>query len=268
MAVPEKPSNGVETNEEDGPNATCRSKAAGFLKKITVEPLLGMFMLSTVLSNVTTLNLNLQKSCRANLKIDDFVCEALERKNVTGFNATLSGRSGVGGLDGGGHATVLDAMRFNATRFAATCFNATAAQGGAADRVTAVTGLSTQSDASAILGCFEKEVQALVIDMSVWQSVIQNAIPCALVVFAGSWSDRNKKRKVFMLLPIFGELVRNAGLIACVYFFREWPMEVAGIVESVPSSVAGYLPVLFLAVFAYVGDITTVSCACPFDCVP
>lgn len=249
-----------KSNEDEGQkNGGCGSKAACFFKNITVEPLLGLVMLSIILSTVTTQNLNLQKSCRANLKIADFVCDALERKNATSFNETLHAPA-AGHLN----VTVLDAMRFGWTSFDASCFNATAHQRlprvRDADRdVTLSRGHYSTDDVTAILDCFEKQTQSLVVDMTIWQNVIQNTVPCILVVFVGSWSDRNKKRKVFMLLPILGELVRNLGLIACVYFFNELPVEVAGIVESVPESIAGYLPVLLMAVFAHVGDVTTVS---------
>lgn len=105
----------------------------------------------------------------------------------------------------------------------------------------------------------EMSVQLLVTKMMLWQSPFQNMVPCFLVMFVGSWSDRNQKRKPLMLLPILGELVRNVGLVICVYFFKELPMEVAGFVESVPSAVTGGLPVLMVAIFAFVGDISTVK---------
>lgn len=182
-----------ETADDEWQNKSFPSKTLYVVKNVTVEPLLGIFQLSMILSSLTTQNLNLEKACRVNLKLDDAVCEALENKNGTYFRAE------------------------------------------------------------------EVEVQKLVAGMMIWQNVIQNALPCVLVTFIGSWSDRNRKRKPFMLMPVFGELVRNVGLILCVYYFYELPMEVAGIVESVPSSVTGSMPVLLLAVFAYVGDISTVS---------
>lgn len=185
-----------EADEVQGPlKKDFSSRAAHALRNITVEPLLGVFQLSVILSSLTTQNLNLQKACRVNLKLDGAACDALRG----GRNATAAYRSE------------------------------------------------------------EIEVQQLVAGMMVWQNVIQNTVPCILVIFIGSWSDRNRRRKPFMLMPVLGELVRNAGLIACVFYFYELPMEVAGIVESVPSSVTGSLPVLFLAVFAYVGDISTVG---------
>lgn len=183
-----------KTNEDDEwENRSWSSKAVHAFKNITVEPLLGVFQLSVVLSNLTTQNLNLQKACRVNLKLDDAVCDALQSKNASMHREE------------------------------------------------------------------ELAVQHLVSGMMIWQSVILNAVPCVLLMFIGSWSDRNRKRKPFMLLPIFGELVRNVGLVVCVYYFYELPMEVAGFVESIPSSITGSIPVLFLAVFAYVGDVSTVS---------
>lgn len=105
----------------------------------------------------------------------------------------------------------------------------------------------------------EVQVQQQVADMLIWQTVIQSSIPCVLVVFIGSWSDRNRKRKPCMLVPIIGELVTNAGLLLCVFYFDELRMEVAGLVESVPKSMAGGLTVLYLAAFSYIGDISSVS---------
>ncbi|XP_050538927.1 proton-coupled folate transporter-like [Daktulosphaira vitifoliae] len=105
----------------------------------------------------------------------------------------------------------------------------------------------------------EKKVQDLVTTMIMWQSIIQHTIPCLFVVFIGSWSDRTNKRKPILLLPIIGELTRTLGLIVCVYYFYELPMEVAGLVESVPSSLSGGWMIMFMAVFTYISDVTTVK---------
>lgn len=105
----------------------------------------------------------------------------------------------------------------------------------------------------------EMDAQRLVADMISWQLIIQGSVPCALAVFAGSWSDRNRKRVPCMLVPVVSELVRVAGLLACVYWFLELPMEVVGFVEAVPTSLAGGRMVLFNAIFSYVGDVTPVS---------
>lgn len=105
----------------------------------------------------------------------------------------------------------------------------------------------------------EVATQQLVANMLVWQLVIQSSVPCVLAVFVGSWSDRNRRRVPCMLVPVAGELVRVVGLLACVYFFDSLPMEAVGLVEALPTSLAGGRMVLFNAVFSYVGDVTTVS---------
>ncbi|CAI6366572.1 unnamed protein product [Macrosiphum euphorbiae] len=191
MACP--PITNGDADEDEWRKMSFTSKAAHMARNVTVEPMLGVFQLSMIMSSLTTQNLNMQKACRVNLSLGQTVCYALENKNATSYRNE------------------------------------------------------------------ELAVQQLVTKMMLWQSPFQNIVPCVLVMFVGSWSDRNQKRKPFMLLPIIGELVRNAGLVICVYFFYELPMEIAGVVESVPSAVTGGLPILILAVFAYVGDISTVK---------
>jgi len=195
----------METNErvksftpEDEDDHSWRGMGFGsrvkyVFRHITVEPLLAFFQVSSVLSSLTTQNLNLQKACRVNLKMDDDVCHGLENKNMSFY----------------------------------------------ADQ--------------------EVQVQQLVADMLIWQTMIQSSIPCILVIFIGSWSDRNRKRKPCMLVPVIGEIVRNIGLLLCVFYFDELRMEVAGLVESIPTSMAGGLTVLYLAAFSYMGDISSVS---------
>lgn len=105
----------------------------------------------------------------------------------------------------------------------------------------------------------EVATQRLVADVLVWQLVVQASVPCALAVFAGSWSDRNRRRVPCMLTPVAGELVRVLGLLACVRYFYQLPVEAVGVVEAVPTSLTGGRMVLFNALFSYVGDVTPVS---------
>lgn len=123
------------------------------------------------------------------------------------------------------------------------------------------------TEAATALNVDEVATQRLVADMFVWQLVIQNSVPCVLAVFVGSWSDRKRRRVPCMLAPVAGELVRVVGLLACVHFFDALPMEAVGLVEALPTSLAGGRMVLFNAVFSYVGDVTTVSIP-GFICTP
>lgn len=103
----------------------------------------------------------------------------------------------------------------------------------------------------------EMQVQQLVAGMSIWKTLLQSSVPAVLIMFLGSWSDRRRRRKPCMLMPIVGEFLTSIGLILCTYFFYELPMEVAGVTEALFPAITGGWMTMFMAIFSYVGDITT-----------
>lgn len=105
----------------------------------------------------------------------------------------------------------------------------------------------------------EKAVQELVASMSVWKTMLQSAFPAFLIMFIGSWSDRWGRRKPCMLLPIVGEFSTVVGLLLCSYFFYELPMEVCGLVEGLFPALTGGWFTMFMGVFSFMGDVTTVE---------
>lgn len=105
----------------------------------------------------------------------------------------------------------------------------------------------------------EEAVQTLVADMMVWKTVVQSSIPSVLIVFVGSWSDRNRRRKPGMLIPVAGELLTAVGLLVCTYYFYELPMQVTGLVESLPTALTGGWMTMVMAIFSYIGDVSSVS---------
>ncbi|XP_067013290.1 probable peptidoglycan muropeptide transporter SLC46 isoform X1 [Anabrus simplex] len=105
----------------------------------------------------------------------------------------------------------------------------------------------------------ETKVQQLVAGMIMWKTIVQSALPSILMLFLGSWSDRRGRRKPLMLMPIVGEFLTSIGLIFCTYFFYELPMEVAGVVEALFPALTGGWFIMFMAVYSYIGDITTVK---------
>ncbi|XP_015364776.1 PREDICTED: solute carrier family 46 member 3-like [Diuraphis noxia] len=181
-------------NHESWQAMSIMSKAKFMLKHCTVEPMLGCYIVSSVLASLATQNLNLQKACRVNLHLDNSTCSALESRTTDNY---------------------------------------------------------TTED--------EVVVQELVADMIIWKTIVQSSIPSVLIIFIGSWSDRNHKRKPCMLIPIIGEFLTSIGLLICTYYFYDLPMEVAGLVESVPPAITGGWMTMFMAVFSYVGDVTTVK---------
>lgn len=119
--------------------------------------------------------------------------------------------------------------------------------------------LENKENSSVTLTNSEIMVQKLVADMLVWQTILQNSFPAVFVLFLGSWSDRNRLRRPCMLLPIYGEIVKNLGLLFCVHFFDEISMDLTGLFQSLPTAISGYWVFMFMAIFSYIGDVSTVS---------
>jgi len=105
----------------------------------------------------------------------------------------------------------------------------------------------------------ETEVQQLVARMTIWKTALQSSLPCIILLFLGSWSDRHGRRKPCMLLPLTGEIVTCISLILCTYFFFEVPMEVVGFVEAIFPAMTGGWFIMFMAAFSYIADVTTVE---------
>lgn len=119
-------------------------------------------------------------------------------------------------------------------------------------------GLENKDKNSSNLISSEIMVQKLVADMLIWQTILQNSVPAVLVLFLGSWSDRNRLRRPCMLLPVYGEILRNLGMLVCVFYFDQLPMAVTGLWQSLPIAFTGYWTVIFMAIFSYIGDISSV----------
>ncbi|XP_044262868.1 uncharacterized protein LOC123010223 isoform X2 [Tribolium madens] len=105
----------------------------------------------------------------------------------------------------------------------------------------------------------EQAVQQLVASMGVWKTMLQSALPAFLIMFVGSWSDRWGQRKPCMLLPIVGELCTVLGLMVCTFFFYELPMEAAGFIEGLFPALTGGWFTMFMGVFSYIADVTTLE---------
>lgn len=171
---------------------SIRQKWSFLTSNITVEPMVACFVIPSVLSQLATQNLILEKACRVNLAYSDEVCSALSARNTTGYEAE------------------------------------------------------------------ETAVQQMVARMQTWKTPLQSALPALLILFMGAWSDRTGLRKPCMLLPIIGEFFSSATLIACTYWFYELPMEVV-VLESVWPALTGGWFTMFMGIFSYIADITSVE---------
>ncbi|KAJ8675098.1 hypothetical protein QAD02_010884 [Eretmocerus hayati] len=64
---------------------THRQKLSHVFGNITVEPMVGLYIMPSVLASLATQNLNLEKSCKVNLAYPASVCDALAARNTTGL---------------------------------------------------------------------------------------------------------------------------------------------------------------------------------------
>lgn len=108
-------------------------------------------------------------------------------------------------------------------------------------------------------GDAEEAVQEVVTSMGVWKTFLQSIIPALLIPFMGSWSDRRRRRKPCMLLPLSGEIMTLSVFILCTYFFYQLPIEVTGFAEAFFPSITGGWMTMYMAVFSYLGDVTSVE---------
>ncbi|XP_046744566.1 solute carrier family 46 member 3-like [Diprion similis] len=105
----------------------------------------------------------------------------------------------------------------------------------------------------------ELAVQKLVAGMQSWKTALQSGLPAVLILFIGAWSDRTGLRKPCMLVPIVGEFLTSISLIICTYWFYELPMEAAGASEALWPALTGGWFAMFMGIFSYIGDVTTVE---------
>lgn len=99
-------------------------------------------------------------------------------------------------------------------------------------------------------------VQEHISNMYRWSVPIQKVIPIVILLFMGSYSDRNNMRKPFLVIPITGRIVSSLCIIVCVILKEQLPVATVGIAVTV-SSFFGGVPLLSAASFSYVTDISS-----------
>lgn len=180
-------------NKNNTNKPSIHTKLKHFKQIITVEPLLASFIFAIGLCRPLIENLELEKSCRVNLKFNNTIC-----------NAILSGQ----------HENWTKENRL---------------------------------------------VQVQISNMRSWQQPVQSIMPLVLVLFLGSFSDRYKCRKPFLIVPIIGELLSLVGCLLNIVYMREWSLEVLGITRHVLQSFFGGTPMLIMASISYIADHTTIE---------
>ncbi|CAH2235029.1 jg1299 [Pararge aegeria aegeria] len=105
----------------------------------------------------------------------------------------------------------------------------------------------------------QTQVQSLVAKVVAWKFPLQTGIPAVMVLFIGAWSDKTKKRKICILLPIFGEIITNIGLLLATYYFYELSLIATVLIEALPAAFTGSYVVIFMGMYSFMADRTTVE---------
>lgn len=103
------------------------------------------------------------------------------------------------------------------------------------------------------------EIQVVISEMHSWQRPMQCVMPLVLGLFLGSFSDRYKLRKPFLLMPVLGEIFGTIGCLLCVIYMDSWSLNVQGVLQKVVPSFFGGQTMMLMATTAYIADISPVK---------
>ncbi|KOB70347.1 putative adenylate cyclase [Operophtera brumata] len=103
----------------------------------------------------------------------------------------------------------------------------------------------------------ELAVQELIAAMEIWKEVLLTAIPSILILFLGAWSDRTGKRKLCILLPIFGNLLTCLSNMLCYLF--ELRLEITMFFEAFFPAITGSWITIFMGAFAYISNTSSME---------
>ncbi|XP_026328954.1 proton-coupled folate transporter-like [Hyposmocoma kahamanoa] len=103
----------------------------------------------------------------------------------------------------------------------------------------------------------ETAVQEVIAGIEIWQNILYHAMPCFIILFIGAWSDRTGRRKIYILLPIVGNLLTCISNIVNTYFFYELPLELCMFMEAFCPCITGGWVTLSMGAFSYISDVSS-----------
>lgn len=100
-------------------------------------------------------------------------------------------------------------------------------------------------------------VQQLIASMEAWKNIILTALPSLLILFIGAWSDRTRKRKICIILPIFGDLLMCLSNILNAYYFYEIPVQITMFFEAFFPAITGGWITTYMGAFSYISEVSS-----------
>ncbi|XP_025194059.1 uncharacterized protein LOC112593749 isoform X2 [Melanaphis sacchari] len=102
----------------------------------------------------------------------------------------------------------------------------------------------------------ETAAQHVVAPINGWKTLVQQLVPIALSMAAGTWSDRHGRRRPLIVLPVVGQILADALSLYCTVVWSVSPALTAT-AQAAALSLTGGPPMLFNGINSYVADTTT-----------
>lgn len=166
-------------------------KIINVFTNITVEPCIFLMVTGTMITNMASQNLQLEKACRVNLNFSTEICDSLRLQDGIAHND------------------------------------------------------------------YEREIQILVANALAWRTYLTATLPCFLALFVGSFSDITGYRKLFIIVPIIGQIIVGINNKFSVHFFYQINLEKVILSDAIIEGLTGGWCICFLSAFAYISAITT-----------
>lgn len=104
---------------------------------------------------------------------------------------------------------------------------------------------------------YERDSQKLLASAMAWKTYMTSTIPCVMAIFVGAWSDLTGHRKLFVLIPITGNILVCLNGIFHTYYFYQLGLEALVFSEAIIEGLSGGWCLCFLTIFSYISVITT-----------
>ncbi|XP_053602307.1 lysosomal proton-coupled steroid conjugate and bile acid symporter SLC46A3-like isoform X1 [Plodia interpunctella] len=180
-----------ETTKEDEIEKGFSEKCLYILNNVTLEPTMMLFIISAMISIITTQNLSLEKACRVDLNFTDEICSSLRSQDIEGQNQ------------------------------------------------------------------YERDTQKLLASAMAWKTYLTASIPCLMSLFVGAWSDITGHRKIFVIIPITGNILVCINSMIHTYFFYNMGLKAFVFSEAFIEAFSGGWCITFITIFSYISTITT-----------
>lgn len=104
---------------------------------------------------------------------------------------------------------------------------------------------------------YEREAQRLLASAVAWKTYITATVPCIIGLFVGPWSDKTGHRKIFLVIPLIGQILGCVNNILHTFFFYQLNLEALVFSEAVIEALSGGMAVMIITIFSFIAAVTT-----------